>query len=435
MEFSDMVPVADEILKNWILHKSDGKVFTMRDSTPILVNVKVTAHEAVMKSPFFGLLHSFELPCFFLSMKYSSNVRLGMGWTFEDPGPLVEHPSGGGVSHRRKEVLSYHRFCMFEWNGAANMFVTVVGGDSPGLPFIRVIEEAGAANFQEVGILDNENGSKLFSVSQTCFRPCCFCSARNEPCSCSHEMTLRSYGPQISQQTDKFGAREFVFEDAPFNFITQKWMGGKWGFSCDGRPAFSTEAEVLTGGELFERAQNYLSQQEVERQSTPLHARSLLGSASSVSLLTLGEVEEQTLVDDPELSIFLDRDSKPPALQLVCASCGATFKRGYDLRRHIDTVHRQSRNFPCNQCPRTFKQKGHLNEHMRAYHSEDGGHSCSLCGKRFGIKSKLDRHISGVHLSLRLFECMSCGNKYKEKHFLTRHMRKKHPELVGLVVT
>jgi len=428
MEFTDLVPVADEILKDWMLHKSEARVFDFKKATPIMVSVNVTVHDEVMRSPFYGLLSSFERPVFLLSMMYSKQVRIGMGWTFDDVGPLLEYSNWKGVSHDRRDVLTYQRFCMFESNGVANLLCTPIGGETQGIPFIHILEKDGATNYSEVGILDNDTGSKIFSIRETSVRPCVFCSARDEPCACSHEMTLRSFGPNIPRKGGSI-ASGFGFNDEPYVHTAKKWLSGRWGFHANGLPAFSTNAVVLSGGNLFDKARNYICQQEAQQICGPRQFPILefgVNSGAAHAVLGRGEGVKFEFLSDSVSDQMSSSSSKAPEPRWKCRICDATFSRVYDVKRHEEGVHSSSRGFACPQCSQTFKQMGHLNEHLRAKHSESGAHICSLCGKRFGVESKLTRHVLLVHMDIRKFECRYCNKTYKEKHIMMRHMKKKH---------
>ncbi|KAJ8901403.1 hypothetical protein NDN08_007249 [Rhodosorus marinus] len=378
MEFEEMIPVADEVLKDYMLHKGEVRVFDFGSASPIMIDVKVIFHEEVMRSPFYGILKSFENPIFVTSVKYKEKVRIGMGWSFEDSGPLIEHSKGNGGWHSTSEVTTTTRICFFEHKGCAHLLSTPRGGDTPGQPFLHVVQKDGETNYQEVGILNEETGAKIFGIRHT----------------------------------------------------SDQWLSGRWNFHVNDMPAFSTHATVLYAGTMFENAKNFLCQREIMKSAIlyePVSSSSDLENVASMHLEGVrGSVAE--LGVDLDISDGMSSDAKDtPAKVYECRKCDTVFRRAYDLKRHDAGVHQISRSFACDKCSRTFKQKGHLNEHMKAYHSEAGGHECEVCGKRFGVKSKLLRHIVGVHTNMRLFPCKYCRKKYKEKHLLNHHLRHKHP--------
>uniref|UniRef100_A0A7S2ZIV3 C2H2-type domain-containing protein n=1 Tax=Rhodosorus marinus TaxID=101924 RepID=A0A7S2ZIV3_9RHOD len=424
MEFEDMIPVADEVLKDYMLHKGEVKVFDFGSAAPLMIEVKVIFHEEVMRSPFYGILKSFENPIFVTSVQYKEKVRIGMGWSFEDSGPLIEYPTGNGGWHSTSEVTTRTRICFFEHKGCAHLLSTPRGGDTPGQPFIHVVQKDGETNYQEVGILNEETGAKIFGVRQSATRPCVFCSARDEPCLCSRKMISTSFGPTALRR-EKFLAGTLRFDDEAFKSTSDQWLSGRWNFHVNDMPAFSTHARVLYAGTMFENAKNFLCQREIMKSAILYEP---VSSSSDSMALEGGQGSVAEFGVDLDVSDGMSSDAKETYAKVYeCKKCDTVFRRAYDLKRHDAGVHQTSRSFACEKCSRTFKQKGHLNEHMKAFHSEAGGHECEVCGKRFGVKSKLLRHVVAVHTNMRLFPCKYCGKKYKEKHLLNHHLRHKHP--------
>ncbi|KAJ8901402.1 hypothetical protein NDN08_007248 [Rhodosorus marinus] len=434
MTFSELFPVADEVLKDFILHKSDVKLFDFNSANAMMFHMNVLLHEEVMKSPFYGLLQGLSNPVFMLSTKYCEDVRIGMGWIFEDLGPLLEYPSGEGGVHGVQEAVTTERICIFKHNGRARLICTHPGDDN-GIPFYNLEEINMRQNCNEVGVLDRETGNKFFSVKQMATRPCVICRARGDGCCCSEVMMSRGFGA-MPIETEERTMERLDFSDQAFTVASRQWLSGRFGFHADGLPAFSINSWILSSGDLFNKAKVYLVQQQAQ-QSTRLRPplsrspleRSIFSMMTEKPLrkkaLTFGE-PKQVLMDaipstDAETSENLvDRE------RVKCDQCDASFGSGWGLRRHIAGVHEKSRNFTCEFCPRTFKQSGHLHEHIRVYHSENGGHDCEICGKRFGVKSKLDRHVIQKHMNVKEFECKLCRRRYKDKHSLNTHTKRKH---------
>uniref|UniRef100_A0A7S2ZQT3 Uncharacterized protein n=1 Tax=Rhodosorus marinus TaxID=101924 RepID=A0A7S2ZQT3_9RHOD len=104
MSLSDLLPVADDVLKDFILHRSDVQLFDFGSSAPLMFDVTVEAHEEVMKSPFYGFLEALSKPVFTLSASYNDDVRVGMGWVFETRDPLSEYTRGFGGVHDFRDL-------------------------------------------------------------------------------------------------------------------------------------------------------------------------------------------------------------------------------------------------------------------------------------------------------------------------------------------
>ena len=55
---------------------------------------------------------------------------------------------------------------------------------------------------------------------------------------------------------------------------------------------------------------------------------------------------------------------------ISCASCGSTFKRKSDLKRHQQTAHAKGeiQQFKCSHCEKTFSRKFAMNRHLSTFH-------------------------------------------------------------------
>eukprot|EP00189_Rhodosorus_marinus_P000310 CAMPEP_0113958204 /NCGR_PEP_ID=MMETSP0011_2-20120614/3248_1 /TAXON_ID=101924 /ORGANISM="Rhodosorus marinus" /LENGTH=375 /DNA_ID=CAMNT_0000968957 /DNA_START=193 /DNA_END=1317 /DNA_ORIENTATION=- /assembly_acc=CAM_ASM_000156 len=301
MEFSKLFPTTDEVLKDFVLHKSDVKVFDFRSASPMMFSMSTLIHEEVMKSPFYGILNSMTSPIFLLSMKYTDDVRIGMGWIFEKQGPLLGYSSEGGTVHAGNEAVTYERICMLKHEGKRHYIATLSGGDEGGLPFTHVVEVNARSNTCEFGLLDRETGVKLFGIKQVSTRPCVICYARDEGCVCSQEMVSRGFEPLPLTIQSGDGQRSLDFNDDIFQSSFRQWMGGRWDFHVNQIPAFSVHSDILSSGEAFERAKTYLVEQEVQQsiRFRPPVQRSSLERALA-SMLSVNERRESRLaIEEP----------------------------------------------------------------------------------------------------------------------------------------
>lgn len=81
----------------------------------------------------------------------------------------------------------------------------------------------------------------------------------------------------------------------------------------------------------------------------------------------------------------------------VCDTCGKTFKRPADGRKH-EKCHLQEheRRFQCDECPRGFVDRKDLERH-KTKHSEERAFQCNLCPKSLKRKDALLRHKQIMH--------------------------------------
>jgi len=105
-----------------------------------------------------------------------------------------------------------------------------------------------------------------------------------------------------------------------------------------------------------------------------------------------------------------------------CQICARRFTVRHNLKRHMVTVHAETRKHGCEECGMLFKTKNHLTLHVRQVHQGERSHACHLCPARFWSPSNLKRHVNQAHHSVRLFPCDRCGKRFSSKYNLDRHI-------------
>lgn len=80
----------------------------------------------------------------------------------------------------------------------------------------------------------------------------------------------------------------------------------------------------------------------------------------------------------------------------VCELCGAAFHVKKTLETHTLYKHSEERNFACSECTLTFKTPNALNRHM-VIHQNTKDHKCVVCDREFNRQYNLRRHMQNVH--------------------------------------
>ena len=91
----------------------------------------------------------------------------------------------------------------------------------------------------------------------------------------------------------------------------------------------------------------------------------------------------------------------------VCDLCNRSFSTQGSLKRHRESVHRQSPPPPspspapperhverpvCDLCTKIFASQKTLKRHRQTVHRQSGGFSCRVCGRHFYRMEQLKRH-------------------------------------------
>ncbi|CAH2229001.1 jg10271 [Pararge aegeria aegeria] len=136
----------------------------------------------------------------------------------------------------------------------------------------------------------------------------------------------------------------------------------------------------------------------------------------------------------------------------ICTYCNASFQRNDHLKRHIVSVHSNTKCNICPLCNEDCKNYDLLLKHVKVHpnesvcHCHECGqefkslhelvvhklthvwpecHVCSYCSKVFKRRDHMLRHIQTLHLQQHT-ACPICSQKFKRKDHTLRHIREKH---------
>ena len=96
----------------------------------------------------------------------------------------------------------------------------------------------------------------------------------------------------------------------------------------------------------------------------------------------------------------------------ICDSCGNTFTKSGDLKKHIKTIHEGQRNYKCDSCGKTFTESGNMHKHIRTIHEGQRNYKCDSCGKLFNRTENLKKHIETIHGGQSNKKCEFCGKLF-----------------------
>jgi len=117
---------------------------------------------------------------------------------------------------------------------------------------------------------------------------------------------------------------------------------------------------------------------------------------------------------------------KNPTHKSECHICHATFRKNFEVNRHIEEVHEGKKPFTCTICNSSFSKKTHLVNHVASVHEKRKPFSCHLCKKSFPEKSTLTKHILGVHEKKKPHKCPMCPAAFLQKSHLQPHIDSVH---------
>ena len=146
---------------------------------------------------------------------------------------------------------------------------------------------------------------------------------------------------------------------------------------------------------------------------------------------------------------------------VYCKLCYVNFNNNANLRRHVETVHKNDQQFlerdltendlkfPCVKCDKKFVSEAILRNHL-AFHKQvefaeirkkslvNKSFNCSLCHSEYKDFRTLAKHIEKIHEEDRdlmerdideselVFQCDECSLKFLKESFLSYHKERKH---------
>uniref|UniRef100_A0A7S2ZCB0 C2H2-type domain-containing protein n=1 Tax=Rhodosorus marinus TaxID=101924 RepID=A0A7S2ZCB0_9RHOD len=424
----------DSVAANWVLFRMHKQAVPHPDEWSLgLVDVRLKIPDETLRAlADSGAGDMFRLvtePCLMMTEFQGVNYSLGSAWAFVGGLPYLDGRGNEAYSRvQRIRVMTY-----LENNKGVVILSREVQPGIAGL--LRLVEVDGRHVLTTFSMVEEE--TQIISKNQTLVdrRPCDICLLTGDACDprvCNVEQSFSKARAARLSLLEKMD-----YPVCSLQYIVQ-WLSGRWTIPVGPFEPMQMHWHAYISGSSFQHALVTVLQNEVEAVHPP---------RSSFRLFKLAKKEVDYYLDFEDQGAPLDRDSRSGNVEFWatikasespkpgrqdgkrehrCETCGTTFKRSYDMKRHNISVHRKVREFKCPHCDRSFTQSGHMHEHVRMRHTGENVQACSTCNKKFGAKSKLLRHVKTVHEKERNFECSVCLKSYKTRSYLREHLRDQH---------
>lgn len=139
----------------------------------------------------------------------------------------------------------------------------------------------------------------------------------------------------------------------------------------------------------------------------------------------INQVENEVVVAE-EIEVNSVPPQKLLRKDLKCLTCGKSFTKPIDLRRHSDSVHNKKKPFFCSveQCGKSFSLKCTRNRHMQLHKEKRNLVTCDVCFKSLSCESSLKFH-SRIHLNIKPLSCSfpQCALSFRTPGNLKSHLK------------
>ncbi|KAA8499051.1 Myoneurin [Porphyridium purpureum] len=200
-----------------------------------------------------------------------------------------------------------------------------------------------------------------------------------------------------SADKDKVGevtraARRFTacFEETPFRKAVMEYMAEQYGMGE--RDEVGGQGHDRTGGVTRDSMENSSNELWPMKQRTSFEVRSE-GMAAAGGIHALHSWAQALRAHQS----LLENECKH-----ACTMCSFSFMKRHDLKRHIDVVHLNKRDYECSLCGAEFGRESNLRRHCVAKHGRDKPYNCKRCNVGFSTKRKLTEHSLKCTFATRL---------------------------------
>jgi hypothetical protein len=167
--------------------------------------------------------------------------------------------------------------------------------------------------------------------------------------------------------------------------------------------------------------------------AAPASSASAAPAFLQVHETSLGEdAEAQKSSADPEVG------SRPSFEKPTCDACEEVFQSDLDVQRHQFSVHPAPPikngngrvECPVPECHQDFAREHVMRRHIQSVHLQLREYQCQSCNRDFADQSTLNQHVTAVHLKRKPWTCSVCGQNFTQSSSLGKHRRRFHQDMV-----
>ncbi|XP_023346151.1 zinc finger protein 271 isoform X3 [Eurytemora carolleeae] len=147
---------------------------------------------------------------------------------------------------------------------------------------------------------------------------------------------------------------------------------------------------------------------------------------------------EQVFSAESQLKIHFQENHLNEIEKHRCFLCGMSFRKSFNVKSHILTVHRRRRDYKCGECDDKFTKRNHVVRHLELKHGilladastkfSECEKTCEICGEIFSKQGSLNTHIMTVHPDVKAFKCRLCLAEFDTRSEIMEHIVNLHGE-------
>ena len=155
--------------------------------------------------------------------------------------------------------------------------------------------------------------------------------------------------------------------------------------------------------------------------------RKVLDSKKSLGVLESKNDHSRKVFDSKRSLEVLESKNQFVRKDKTCDVCNKVFKGAAYVKRHIAIVHTKEKIHECQLCSKKFKTLMTLNFHHSLVHKEKDL-TCHICGESFRLGFQLKAHIDSIHDGMN--KCEICKKSWVNRQSYTEHMKNVHGEII-----